>query len=500
MPPCSSSTDRVVASSLFAAIAAVALLALTPPVFAQAAFDNAIFLPAGATPEAVAIGDLDGDGWNDLAVVNFGGDLHVLFNHGDGTFAPAVPYLDLWASSVLDVKTADLDRDGDLDLAVAFFRFQGGVSVVLNRGDGTFDPPIEYDSCYSTQGIAVGRLDGDLHADIAGMSNCFRATVLLNDGAAGLVHLGDFGNGYVPGGIAMADLDADGDNDVVYANQGVSTLTVLFNDGSARLEPFTQYDSPGSPQEVALGDFDGDGDVDIAAANLYGPDDTAAPDDFSLLRNDGSGRFAPAVKISLGREPEGLVAADFDRDGDLDVVAANRGGNTLTFRWNAGNGTFPSATTKAAGQVPDDVAVGDINGDARPDVVAVNEGGASIAVYMNRLNVAADSDGDGVADSADCAPADPGSWRVPGIVDDLGLGVGAVTTLSWSEPADPGGRPPRYDVLRSVDPAGFASATLVSTEGQGRTASDPGIPTAAFFYKVRAENRCGSSSLAGASP
>lgn len=475
-----------------AALATVAPGFLADPALAQAAFDNAVFLAAGATPEAVAIADLDNDGWNDLAVVNFGGDLHLLFNRGDGTFDPAVPHLDLWTSSAFDVKAADFDRDGDRDLAVAFFRFQGGISILLNRGDGTFDPPIEYDSCYSTQGIAVGRMDGDLAADVVGMSNCFRATVMLNDGAATLGHLGDFGNGYVPGGISMGDLDADGDHDIVYANQGVSTLTVLFNDGSGRLEPFTQYDSSGSPQEVALGDFDGDGDVDIAAANLYGPDDSAAPDDFSLLLNAGGGQFTPAVKIPVGREPEGLAAADLDLDGDLDAVAANRGSNNLTFRWNAGNGTFPSATTKAAGSVPDDLAIGDLDGDARPDVVAVNQEGSSVAVYRNRLSVPSDADGDGVRDAADCAPADPASWRLPGTVDDLGLAGGEVAILSWSEPIDAGGRPPRYDVLRSTEP-GLAGATPLVTGTAGRTASDPDVPANAFFYRVRAANGCGGA-------
>ena len=91
-------------SLLLVMLAAVAPLALPVPAFAQAAFDNAVFLPAGATPEAVAIGDFDGDGWNDLAVVNFGGDLHILFNRGDGTFDAAVPYPDLWATSTMDVR------------------------------------------------------------------------------------------------------------------------------------------------------------------------------------------------------------------------------------------------------------------------------------------------------------------------------------------------------------------------------------------------------------
>jgi hypothetical protein len=197
----------------------------------------------------------------------------------------------------------------------------------------------------------------------------------------------------------------------------------------------------------------------------------------------------------LGREPEGLVAADFDLDGDLDVVAANRGGNSLTFRWNAGNGTFPSATTKAAGSVPDDVAAGDLNGDARPDVVAVNQDGASLAVYRNRKVVAADSDGDGVTDAADCAPTDPASWRLPGAVTDLGLLGGATALLSWSEPSDSGGRAPRYDILRS-DSAAFSSPTFLPANGAVRTASDGDLPALAFFYRVRARNGCGSSASA----
>src|SRR5262245_54007983 len=200
--------------------AAVAVLALAPLGSArgEAAFDNAVFYGAGVAPEAVAIGDLDGDQDNDLAVVDRGGHLQILFNNGNGTFQAPVTYSNLWSgfSYTLDVRMGDLDRDGDIDLAVAFTTVYGSVSIVLNNGNGTFAPPVNYDSCYSTQGITVGDFNGDLHRDVAGMNNCFQASILLNDGSANLHKKGDYGDGYVPGGIDSADLDGDGDRDIVY--------------------------------------------------------------------------------------------------------------------------------------------------------------------------------------------------------------------------------------------------------------------------------------------
>src|SRR5262245_40466440 len=95
-------------------------------------------LAAGRSPDSVAIGDLDGDGDEDLAVANYyGDDVSVLLNEGRGTFATQVTYP--VGDGPTAVSIADLDGDGDRDLAVANWAYPvGSASVLLNQGGGTF--------------------------------------------------------------------------------------------------------------------------------------------------------------------------------------------------------------------------------------------------------------------------------------------------------------------------------------------------------------------------
>jgi hypothetical protein len=467
----------------------VLLLVALGQVHAQTTFDNAVTYGAGTSPASVAVGDLDGDQDNDLAVVNMGGHLQILFNNGNGTFQPAVPHNNLWPSSsyTMDVRIADLDRDGDNDLAVAFTTTGGSISILLNNGNGTFAAPVNYESCYSTQGLTVGDFNGDLQQDVAGMSNCFKASILLNDGSATLTKKGDFGHGYVPGGIASGDLDGDRDLDIVYSN-GTSDITILFNDGTGAFADTPILPAPDNPQWIVLADYDRDGDNDIAVSNFY-------TNDIGIFTNNGSGGFTGPTKFGAGTNATGLAGGDLDNDGDVDLVTANHGADSVTFRWNAGNGTFPTQTAKAAADGPETVAVGDLNGDARLDVVTANGLANNVAVFLNRLSVASDTDGDGVTNAADCAPSDASAWALPSDVADLALDRAGSTRLTWSAPQSVGGSAFRYDVLRSGDPASFAAASCVASDQTLRVATDSTTPapSSSFFYLVRTENACGGT-------
>ena len=135
----------------------------------------------GDSPRSVFIADLDGDGDNDLAVANYGSrNVSVLLNNGDGTFADKVDY-DV-GYRPFSVFSADLDGDGDNDLAVANYGSRN-VSVLLNNGDGTFADKVDYDVRYR------------------------------------------------PGSVFSADLDGDGDNDLAVANYGSDNVSVLLNNG-----------------------------------------------------------------------------------------------------------------------------------------------------------------------------------------------------------------------------------------------------------------------------
>lgn len=469
-----------------AACAALALASFVPA-RGEATFDNAVFYGAGTIPEGVAIGDLDGDLDNDLAVVNRGGHLQVLRNNGNGTFQSAVSFNNLWPSSsyTVDVRMADLDRDGDNDLAVAFTSVYGSVSVLLNDGGGTFAPPVNYDACNSTQGITIGDFDGDLHRDIAGMNNCFKASILLNDGNAGLVKKGDYGFGYVPGGIDSADLDGDRDEDIVYSN-GTNNLTVLLNDGTGAFPVATGIGASDQPQWLALADIDGDTDNDIVVVNLY-------TNDIAIFRNDGSASFAGPTRYAVGAAPRSLAGGDLDNDGDIDFASANSGSDSVTFRWNAGDGTFPTQSSKSAGDGSSEVAVGDLNGDARLDVIVANENGNNVAVFINRLNAAPDTDNDGVANASDCAPSNAAAWAMPSAVTDVLLSGPGTTRISWSAPARTGSSAIRYDLLRSTSPASFQAAECVQSNGTAGVAFDATVPAALLAYLVRTENACGGN-------
>ncbi len=206
-------------------VVALSLIAMAATSVAQAAggFSSPVFYAAGADPTAVAVGDLDRDGDSDLAIVNFPGHLRLLFNNGAGAFGNVAQYNNLWGAdaAITDLAIGDLDGDGDNDLAVASVTMSGQIAVLLNHGNGTFGAPVSYDTCYSTQSVTIGDLDSDGDNDLAGANMCFKATVLVNNGQASFAHNGSYGNGYVPTAITSGDFNGDGFRDLAYVNHGI---------------------------------------------------------------------------------------------------------------------------------------------------------------------------------------------------------------------------------------------------------------------------------------
>ncbi|HKQ96524.1 MAG TPA: hypothetical protein VJV75_01485, partial [Candidatus Polarisedimenticolia bacterium] len=109
-------------------------------------------------------------------------------------------------------------------------------------------------------------------------------------------------------------------------------------------------------------------------------------------------------------------------------------------------------------------------------------------------HVGGDGDGDGHADSGDCAPADPAAWAVPGEATGLVLQTGGpATLLTWSPPVASGGSSIRYDLLRSTRADDFSAATCLLSNATVTSTTDPELPASAFFYLVRAGNPCGGN-------
>ena len=156
------------------ALASVLVLAGSLGVAALFAASAPSFAPpksyaTGRSPTSIAIGDLNGDGKPDLATANNGGGVNtvsVLLNAGDPSFQAKVDYRTGGRGGRLSVAIGDLNGDGNPDLATAN-ESANSVSVLLNRGDGTYEAKHDYETGGQPLSLAIGDLNGDGRADLA---------------------------------------------------------------------------------------------------------------------------------------------------------------------------------------------------------------------------------------------------------------------------------------------------------------------------------------------
>jgi hypothetical protein len=369
---------RVIMTALL--VSAVIFVAVPGSMRAQAALQSSYgtaTFSAGTNPSAAKIGDLDGDGLNDIAVVNLQGSLQLFFNSGAGSFE-RVSLPGLWPSSsyTLDVAIGDLNGDGRNDLAVAFSTQAGAVSVLINQGNRAFAAPVNYNLCSSSSGVAIGDLDGDGDNDLADVNQCFKSGILLNNGQGSFTYNGSFGNGYGSKSIALADFNRDGFKDIAYVNNGLGNVTVLFNNSNGTFAAPIWLYAGDLPDDLTVGDFDGDGNQDIAIANSY-------YSQIIILFSNGNGSFPGYSEISAGDTPGGIASADFNGDGRLDFAVTSWASNTLSILTYLGDFNYSSPRTFNVGQSPVDVAAGNLDGDSIPDLVSVNQRGGSISVLTS---------------------------------------------------------------------------------------------------------------------
>ena len=270
-------------------------------------------LGAGGWGMGCAAGDYDNDGDVDLYATYWGPN-QLYRNDGDGHFAEGAAKAGVadarWGSSA---AFGDLDADGLLDLYVANY-----LEFDLRRPPGGGGKCL-YKGLYVFCGPAYAPRQADRLYRNKGDGSFADVSAATGVSARSLPALG----------VVFGDLDADGDQDIYVANDGEANL-LFRNDGNWRLaEVATRagvaYSKDGVAQAsmgVHAGDFDNDGDLDLFATNFSEELNT-------LYRNEGSGLFRDAtIEVGLGGIARPLLGwstgfADFDKDGWLDLFVAN---------------------------------------------------------------------------------------------------------------------------------------------------------------------------------
>ncbi|WP_080579286.1 beta strand repeat-containing protein [Sinorhizobium fredii] len=357
---------------------------------APAVFGSPINYQAGSGTSDVVAVDINSDSIIDLLAANHGGSsVSVLLGQGGGQFASAVNYS--MSGGPIDIKMGDLNGDGILDM-VAASPFASSITVRLGTGTGTFDSETSYPTGFGPRGVALGDFNHDGILDAAAAhANGGDLSVMFGTGTGSFGSPVQYGvGGGFPWPITAADLNKDGNLDLIVARDFIS---VLMGAPDGTFSAPVTYPAVGKNIiSFAVDDLDNDGNLDLVTANL-------GTNDVSIMFGTGNGTFLPEVRYAVGAGPYAIAIADINGDGQLDIGTSNSADDTISVLINTGSGTFgPQQVLASGGDNPTAIDFSDVNEDGRMDIVVGNYDSGNVSVLLNnQLTII--SDGGGVAAS-----------------------------------------------------------------------------------------------------
>ena len=338
----------------------------------------------GAQPAALRVGNFDGDGHRDFAVLAPGSS--VLSVHqgepGDSTWSRTDLPID---GAARDLQVVDVDGDGTSD--VVTLHGTNPPLAVVRRGDGAggFDPPLVLPVPGGSSAVRAADLDLDGNLDLLVVSaNLGLARPYRGDGNAGFVAAPDVAVSVGTTDVLLHDVTQDGRPDLVLLQAANSAFTVRPGAGAGiDFAAASPRAVPGGLSGLEILDADGNGVLDLAFARS----DSDGP---ALVLGLGGGDFGPVLDIAAGPSPGGIRAGSIDGDAHMDLVvlgavsATTGTAGCVHALHGRGDGTFEPAVAYLTGLGPGDLALADVTADGRPDVLVSQRVTSTVRILINR--------------------------------------------------------------------------------------------------------------------
>jgi hypothetical protein len=401
-----------------------------------------IFLPeSDKQPVKIATGDFDHDAFIDAAVINSSSNtLSIFLNSTRTSFFTNLVHHSTYESGLtpIDIATADFNRDGHLDLAIASLA-GNHVTIAAGQGDGSF---VLQEATLSVgirpSGLAVGDFDNDGLQDLAvSLMGEDKVVIFMNGGAASFVHSFDLICQAGTFAVTAADFDGDGDVDIAAANNGAKSVSFFLN-GLGNWTALPVREVPSRPIAIRTGNVTGVVDAiigdrrqevivlsaDLTVLGKSAVDTTGDQSQISVFQfNSGNASMDLAQLVTYGNRAQAFALGNMDRevtspvsgsDQDLDIILADYVGGSIQYLINQDNrGWFNNFARIDRASNPRTVEIADFNRDGAMDILYANHFENKLRLLLTR----------------------PGGGRLPVYIIDFGdvlVGTTASRTINVS--------------------------------------------------------------------
>jgi len=334
----------------------------------------------GMLPYKIISADFNKDNYIDIAVINNGDNsCSIYHNNGYGIFIPAAILQGLYNPD--DIAADDIDNDGNIDIVISC-QFSNVIRIFKNSGNGQVFQQYSFSSGGQRPfHICICNLNSDGLPDIV-VTNWESNLVsfFFNTGNMQFINSANLNVGIRPRPVNFADLDNDGDYDILVGIDWAPAQVVSILNVNGTFVPnyiFNVYDRPYS---IEPNDFNNDGLIDFVVSNYY-------DNKLSVFLNSNQGFFTQSVLFSLGDGARNILSNDFDHDNDIDFSLSASNSNIFSIYKNNGYGFFTPFPYICSWGKSFSHALGDFDNDMDIDIASANQNTNNISIFLNENDV-----------------------------------------------------------------------------------------------------------------